>query len=104
MSVELGVEPEPPVLVDVSLFFFSLVLDVLDLPLFSVVDPDPPVLDPDFIGSVVPPLVPPVVEPELPWSGGVVDPPDCAKAAPAASIEITANRFHQLFCMDAHSC
>jgi len=79
--------PEPPLPADELLlwcFFLPwvalpdpVVPELLELPLPAVselVEPDP----------VVPPLV---------------DPPDCAKAAPAASIEITATRFHHVLCM-----
>ena len=60
--------------------------------------PDPPVslLEPE---PIVEPLDP---EPLLPVDP-VLPPLDCANAAPAASIEITAKRFHHVFCMRKHS-
>src|SRR6516165_6453181 len=62
--------------------------------------PAPPI-DPELLLEPVPaedPLVPGlVVEPVLPVVPPLVDPPVCANAAPAASMEMTANRFHHVF-------
>jgi hypothetical protein len=65
--------------------------------LLEPVDPYPLVLEPELPAPVVPvPLVPVPLVPDVP---PLVLPPVCANAAPAASIEITANRFHHVLCM-----
>jgi hypothetical protein len=45
------------------------------------------------------PLLPlvPGVEPVVPLVPPLVEPPVCAKAAPAANMEMIANRFHHVF-------
>jgi hypothetical protein len=79
MSVDPALEPEVPI----------------DEPvLLEPVEPYPLVLEP------VLPVLP--VLPGLPVVPPLVVPPDCANAAPAASIEIIANRFHHV-CMRKRS-
>ena len=56
-------------------------------------------LEPELLLSIVEPLDPEPLVPVEP----VLPPLDWAKAAPAASIEITAKRFHHVFCMRKHS-
>lgn len=71
-------------------FFLVLVLEVLF--------PAEP-LDPELLPSIPLPLEPEPLVPVEP----VVPPLDWAKAAPAASIEITARRFHHVFCIRKRS-
>ena len=107
-SVDPVVPVEPAVpLPDLLCFFFVLLEEDLVLPDSVLDEPEPPVLglvsmEPElpFIESELPvdePLVPEPVVPPL------VVPPDWANAAPAASIEITAKRFHHVFCMRKRS-
>ncbi len=87
-----------PVLLPGDLLCFFLVLLEEDLVLLdSVLDePEPPVLGLVSMEPELPFVVSPVVPP-------LVVPPDWAKAAPAASIEITAKRFHHVFRMRKRS-
>ncbi len=87
----LGLEPleDEPLLL--CFLCFELEPEVLlPEPAVSLLEPDPIVepLDPD-------PLLPPV--------DPVPPPLDCANAAPAPSIEITAKRFHHVLCMRKRS-
>jgi hypothetical protein len=85
--------PEPPLADEPLLlcFFLVLVLEVLPVP----AEP----LDPELLLSIPLPLEPEPLVPVEP----VVPPLDWAKAAPAASIEITARRFHHVFCIRKRS-
>ncbi len=72
-------------------------LPVVDEPL--PIEPALPPLEPEPLVPVEPVLP----DPELPAEPLPVAPPDWANAAPAASIEITAKRFHHVFCMRKRS-
>jgi len=84
--------PEPPLAEEPLLlcFFLVLVLEVL----FPA-----ELLDPELVLSIPLPLEPEPLVPVEP----VAPPLDWAKAAPAASIEITARRFHHVFCIRKRS-
>lgn len=58
-------------------------------------EPDAPV-PPDVDGEVDEPLEVELPVPGVPLVPPLVEPPVCANAAPAANIEITANRFHHV--------
>ncbi len=83
-------DPAPPLAVEPLLLCFFLVL------VLEVLLPEPPVLlVPVLLLSIPLPLEPEPLVPVEP----AVPPLDWAKAAPAASIEITARRFHHVFCI-----
>jgi len=65
------------------------VSEPIDPELVPPLEPVLPIEDPPVLGLVLEPVLP-VVPP-------LVDPPVCANAAPAASMEMTANRFHHVF-------
>ena len=59
-------------------------------------EPDEPAVPP-VEGDADEPLDVELPVPVVPLVPPLVDPPVCANAAPAASIEITATRFHHVF-------
>ena len=90
--------------------------DFLDLvpasppPPYPMSEPAPVLLEPVPIVEPLPlvpdellPVVPGVLVLPLPVVPPLVEPPDWAKAAPAASIETTANRFNHVFRMRKRS-
>ena len=66
-------------------------------PVSEPIDPLVPMLEPLPLVAEPVPLVLGVPEVLVPLVPPLVEPPVCAKAAPPASIEITAIRFHHLF-------